>query len=158
MGTLTAIFGLFGVIGGICGVWSLIYVRRQTALARRQTELMEREINDRKNQDIEDDQWAQRFEALSTKIRRINPRLQVQEPGVVGPTWIYTMMYPDPKFRVDVENYLVQLDPAGTIFLPRKPQAYEFRIPRMRETIEKAETLMQKFIQEHPFCTQHLLG
>jgi len=56
MGTLTAIFGLFGVIGGICGVWSLIYVRRQTALARRQTELMEPEINDRKKQDIEDDQ------------------------------------------------------------------------------------------------------
>jgi hypothetical protein len=158
MGSLTVIFGLFGVIGGICGVWSLIYVRRQTALARRQTELMEREINDRKKQDIEDDRWAQRFEGLSTKLRRINPRLQVQEPGVVGLTWIYTMMYPDPKFRVDVENYIVQLDPAGTIFLPRKPQAYEFRIPRMRETIEKAETRMQKFIQEHPFCTQHLLG
>jgi len=56
MGTLTVIFALFGVISGICGVWSLIYVRRQTALARRQTELMEPEINDRKKQDIEDDQ------------------------------------------------------------------------------------------------------
>ena len=119
---------------------------------------MEREINDRRKQDIEDDQSAQRFEAVNTKLRRINPRLQVQEPGVAGPTWIYTMMYPDPKFRVDVENYIVQLDPAGTIFLPRKPQAYEFRSPRMRETIEKAETLMQKFVQEHPFCKQHLLG
>jgi hypothetical protein len=86
MGTLAVIFGLFGVIGGICRVWSLIYVRRQTALARRQTELMERGINDRKKQDIEDDRWAQRFEALSTKLRRINPRPQVQEPGVVGLT------------------------------------------------------------------------
>jgi hypothetical protein len=67
-------------------------------------------------------------------------------------------MYPDLKLRVDVENYIVQLDPTGTIFLPRNPQAYEFRIAQMRGTIEKAETRMQKFIQEHPFCTQHLLG
>jgi hypothetical protein len=158
MGTLTVIFGLFGVIGGICGVWSLVYVRRQTALARRQTELMEREINDRKKQDIENDDWAQRLETLSNKLRRINPRLQVQEPGVVGLTWIYTAMYPDPKFRLDIENYIVQLDPANTIFLPRKPQPYELRILRMRETIEKAEVLMQNFIQEHPFCRQHLFG
>ena len=75
-----------------------------------------------------------------------------------GGTWIYTTMYLDPKFRVEVENYIVQLDPAGTIFLPRKPQPYEFRSPRMRETIENAETLMLKFIQEHHFCKQHLLG
>lgn len=158
MAILTVLFGVFGIIGGICGVRSLIYVRHQTELTRLQTEMMERDINDRKKQDAEDNQWAQRYELLSTKLRRINPRLQVQEPGVNGGTWIYTTMYLDPKFRVEVENYIVQLDPAGAIFLPRKPQPYEFRSPRMRETIEKAETLMQKFIQEHPFCKQHLLG
>ncbi len=158
MAVLTIIVGSFGIVGGICGVWSLLYVRRQTELARRQTEMMERDITDRRKQDAEDDQWTQRFESLSTKLRRINPRVQVQEPGVNGLTWIYTTMYTDPKFRVDIENYIVQLDPAGTIFLPRKPQAYEFRSQRMRETIEKAETLMQKFVQEHPSCKQHLLG
>jgi hypothetical protein len=114
-------------------------------------------IYDRKKQDAEDEQWAQRLEALSAKLRRINPLFMVQEPGM-GLTQICPTMYPDPKFRVDVEAYIVQLDPAGTIFLPRKPQAYDFRSQRMRETIEKAETLMQKFIQEHPFCKQHLLG
>src|SRR5277367_402151 len=104
MAALTIIFGLFGIVGGICGVFSLIYVRHQTELARRQTEMMERDITDRKKQDAEDDQWAQRLESLSTKLRRINPRLQVQEPGIGGVTWIYTSMYLDPKFRVDLEN------------------------------------------------------
>lgn len=154
----TVIVGLFGIVGVIVGVLGVLYGRRQAELARRQTEMIERDINDRKRQDAEDDQWAQRFEVLSTKLRRINPGLQVQEPGVNGATWIYTTMYLDAKFRVEVENYIVQLDPAGTIFLPRKPQPYEFRSPRMRETIEKAETLMEKFINEHPFCKQHLLG
>jgi hypothetical protein len=67
-------------------------------------------------------------------------------------------MYPNPKFRVDVENYIVQLDPAATIFLPRKPQPYEFRSQQMRETIEKSGELMERFVQEHPFCKQHLFG
>jgi hypothetical protein len=158
MAALTIVFGLFGIVGGICGVWSLIYVRHQTELARRQTEMMERDINDRKKQGEEDDQWAQRFEALSTKIRRINPNLQVQEPGVTRTTWVYSTMYPDPKLKADIESYIVQLGPAGTTFLPRKPQPYEFRSRRMRETIEKAETLMEKFIREHPSCKQLLLG
>jgi hypothetical protein len=34
--------------------------------------MMERDINHRKKQDAEDDQWAKRFEELSTKLRRIN--------------------------------------------------------------------------------------
>jgi hypothetical protein len=158
MGTLTVIFGVFGIVGGICGVWSVIYARHQTELARRQMETMERDINDRRKQDAEDDRWAERFEVLSTKLRRINPHLQVQEPGVNGVTWIYTTMYLDPKFRLDIENYVVLLNSTGTVFLPRKPQPYEFRSRRMRETIENAETLMQKFIDAHPSCKQHLLG
>jgi hypothetical protein len=67
-------------------------------------------------------------------------------------------MYPDPKLVANIESYIVQLDPARTRFLPRIAQPYEFRSPQMRGTIEKAETLMQKFLQEHPFCKQHLLG
>jgi len=77
---------------------------------------------------------------------------------VNGATCVYTTLFLDPKFCVDIENYIVQLNPSETLFLPRKPHAYELRSPRMRETIEKAEVLIQKFIQEHPFCKQHVLG
>jgi hypothetical protein len=158
MVVLTIIFGIFGVIGTMAGVWGLYYGRQQKELARKQTEMMVRDIEDRKKRDAEDDEWSWRFEELSTKLRRINPRLQVREPGQQNATWIYTTMYLDPKFRVDIEQYIVALDPAGAIFLPRKPQPYEFRSPRMRETIERAEAEMEKFINEHSFCKQHLYG
>jgi hypothetical protein len=119
---------------------------------------MEQDIVDRKKQEAEDDDWADRFEKLSNHLRRISPRVQVQEPGVNGATWVYTTMYLDPKFRADIENYIVQLNPSETLFLPRKPQAYELRSPRMRETIAKGEALMERFVKEHPTCKQHLYG
>ena len=151
MAALTIIFGLFGVVGGICGIWSLVYVRRQTAM-------MAQDISDRKKRDEEDDSWAQRFEGLSRTLLRINPQLQVLEPGQKNATWIYTTMYADPKLRVNIENFIVARNDPGTLFLPRKPQPHEFRSPTMRETIERAEVEMGRFIKEHPFCKQHLLG
>jgi hypothetical protein len=147
----TIVFGLFGVIGGLCGIWSLVYVRRQT-------KLMEEDIRDRKKQDAEDTDWSIRLEKVSNQLRQINPNLMVQEPGVKGPTQVYPTIFPDPKVRVAIETYIVELNPSKTLFLPRSPQPYEFRSPTMRQTIEKAEMLIQKFIQEHPFCKQHLLG
>jgi hypothetical protein len=151
MAILTIIFGLFGIVGGICGVWSLVYVRRQTAI-------MAQDIADRKKRDNEDDGWAQRFENLQRKILRINPNLQIQEPGFKNTTWIYSTMYGDPKLKVDIESFIVDVNPSGTLFLPRKPQPHEFRSTRMRETIQRAEAEMDRFINEHPFCKQHLLG
>jgi hypothetical protein len=149
MVVFTIVVGVFGIIGGICGIWSLFYGRRQTKLA-------EQDIRDRRKQDAEDDNWAERFEKVSNQLRRINPRLQVQEPDTKGLIWVYPTVFPDPKFRVDIENYIVQVNESQTLFLPRKPQAYELRSPRMRETIEKTEALLKKFCQEHPRAAHHL--
>ncbi len=151
MTILTIIFGLFGIVGGICGVWSLFYVRQQTAM-------MAQDIAGRKNRDSEDDSWAQRFENLQQKILRINPNLQVQEPDNKNTTWIYSTMYGDPRLKVDIESFIVEVNASGTLFLPRKPQPHEFRSARMRETIQRAESELERFIKEHPFCRQHLLG
>lgn len=141
----TTIVGLFGIVGGICGLWSLIYVRQQTAM-----------LADQKKRDMEDDLWAQRFERLKRTLVRINPLLQVHEPGQKNPTCIYVTMYPDPKLRLNIENFIVRTNGPGSAFLPRTPEPYEFRSPVMRETIQRAETEMDKFIKEHPFCKQHL--
>jgi hypothetical protein len=95
---------------------------------------------------------------LSRKLLRINPRLQVFEPGQKNNTWIYTTLYPDPKLRLNIENFIIEVNGSGNLFLPRKPQPHEFRSPTMRETIERAEAEMERFINEHPFCNQHLYG
>lgn len=158
MAILTIVFGIFGILGGICGVWSLFYVRDQVQLAQSQLELMQNDINQRRRRDEEDDSWASRFESLSRKLLRINPVLQVLEPAQRNATWIYTTMYPDPKLRLNIESFIVEMNPSCTLFLPRKPQPHEFRSVAMRETIEAAEAQMERFIGEHPFCRQHLLG
>jgi len=158
MTALTIVFGVFGVVGGICGLWSLVYVRHQTELARKQTEMMENDIKERKEQGAEDDRWAYRFEELSAKLRRISPNMQVKEPKQINVTYLYGTMYPDPKFRIDVESFIVLLDSSKSVFLPRSPQPHEFRSPKMRETIAKGEALMEQFVKEHPTCKQHLYG
>ena len=117
---------------------------------------MAQDISDRKKRDAEDDSWAQRFEALSRRLLRINPQLQVLEPGQKNATWIYTTMYTDPKIRVNIESFIVERNGPGTGFLPRKPQPHEFRSLTMRETIERAEAEMDRFIKEHPALSKNL--
>lgn len=119
---------------------------------------MKEEQDVKRWQMAEDDDWVQRYEDLQTKLVRINPRLQVLEPGNEDNTWIYSTMYPDPKFRANVETYIIEVNAPGNLFLPRKPQPHEFRSRSMRETIQRAEAEMDKFVKEHPFCKQHLLG
>jgi hypothetical protein len=150
MTILMVVFGVFGVVGGTLGTLSYIMTRRQLSLLRQ-------DIADRKKQEAEGAQWAERFEELSNKLLRINPRLEVQEPGVTGTTCIYLTMFPDPKFRLDVESLIVEVDLGRTVFMPRTPEPYQFRSKRMRETIEKAESLMAKFALVHPSCALHLL-
>jgi hypothetical protein len=155
---LTIVGALVGIAGGLGTLIGLKYGYDQIKLVRKQIELMQQDIKDRKEQEAEDDTWAFRFEELGSKLCRINPSLQVREPGNQNTTWVYATMYPDPKFRIDVETFIVKADSATTVFLPRSPQPHEFRSPRMRETIAKSEALMEQFIKEHPFCRQHLYG
>jgi len=135
-----------------------LYALRVSLRTKAQLQVTQQDIANKKKQEDEDLKWAERFEELSSRLLRINPRIQVQEPGLKTPTWIYTTMYPDPKFRVDIENLIVNMDPYGVVFLPRTPEPHQLRSKRMRETIAKAETLMAQFISAHPFCEQHLVG
>jgi len=150
MTILMIVFALFAVVGGGFGLLSYIITRRQLAL-------LHRDISDRKKQEADDARWEQRFDELSARLLRITPNLEVQEPGVTGTTCIYLTMFPDPKFRLDIESLIVEVDPERTVFMPRTPEPYQFRSKRMRETIERAESLMAKFALVHPSCALHLL-
>lgn len=145
----TIIFGSFGVICGICGIWSLIYTRRQTTL-------MAQDIQQRKVQDTADADWALRYEKLVNQLRNINPVIQVQEPGTNSTIALYATIFPDVKFRSDLQVYIVPLDRSQTQFVPKSPRPDELRSPKMREIIAKAEALIQKFRKEHPGGAHHL--
>jgi hypothetical protein len=154
----TAISILISVTALAVAILSAHYTRRQSKAADRQVKIMEDDVAERKERDDEDESWAQRYEDLQRKLTRINPRTQVLEPENGNNTWIYSTMYADPKFRANVERFIVELDASQTLFLPRKPQPYELRSTTMRETIQRAESELARFIKEHPFCKQHLCG
>src|ERR1700722_5144112 len=147
--TLPNVLSVIGAVGGICGLFSLLY-------ARRQTRLIEEDLRNRQARDDEDRAWSIRFERVMNQILRVSPHLQVQEPGVHGLTMMYTSIFPDPVFRLAVESYLVQLDRTRTLFLPRSPRPDELRSKNLRETVEKAEFLLMDFRQKHPGAAHHL--
>jgi len=155
---LTIVGAIVGIVGGFCGAASLFYSRSQAELAQKQLDLMQKDIADRKKKDNEDEAWTVRFSELSRRLLRINPRIQVREPGTEKNTWLYLDMYPDVKLRLNIENFIIEVDAARNLFLPRKPQPHELRSMAMRETIEQAESEMARFIKEHSFCKQHLYG
>src|SRR6267142_1884906 len=146
---LTILFNIVGVIGGICGIWSLVYTRQQT-------KLLAQDFRERKNQDSVDANWALRYEKVVSQLRNINPHLQVQEPGVNGATMMYTTIFPDHRFRADLEVYIIPLNASGTLFLPRSPRPDELRSPKLREVIAKAEQQLAEFRKSHPGAARNL--
>jgi hypothetical protein len=150
---------VLSVIPILIALYALQVSLRAKKYAHEQVQLMQeqnKDIQERKNQDAIDADWAVRYEKVVNQLRKINPHLQVQEPGVTGTTMMYTTIFPDHRFRADLQTYIVPLDSSGTVFLPRSPRPDELRSPKMREIIANAEQKLIGFRKNHPFAAQHL--
>ncbi len=69
--TWQSILSIIGAVGGLCGLWSLWYSRRQTIL-------MEGQINKQDTQEKDELDWSERFERLANRLARISPGLTIQ--------------------------------------------------------------------------------
>jgi hypothetical protein len=137
------ISGIIGAIGGLCGFWSLWYARRQTHLMQQQ---MQREaIHDK-----DELGWSERFERLANQLVRINPGLSVKPSGYEHGICLYPAIFPDPRFREALENYVVHVSPGHTQFSQRNPRPDELRRSNLRETVKKAERCMADFQKQNP--------
>lgn len=138
-----AVGGIFGIVGGACGVASLVY-------ARRQTKLMEDDKSKRERGETEDSEWAERHERLASQLLRINPNLRIAPPGVPEMV-LYASIFCDGKLREALQTYIVDLHPSGTQFVRRAaPRPDELRRAVVRETIRKAERCMAEFQRQNP--------
>jgi hypothetical protein len=146
---LSIVFGIVGAVGGLFGIGSFLY-------ARQGVRLMKADIARRNLQDADDSDWASRLESVVDQLRRINPQMMVQPPGETGLTMLYPTIFPNPKFRVEIETYIVHLDASRTQFVPISRQAYELRSSTLRATLAKAEILLQEFRQAHPNMARYL--
>jgi hypothetical protein len=154
-----AIALLLSVIPILIALYALQISLRAEKYSHEQVQLMQeqnKDIQERKNQDAIDADWAIRYEKVVNQLRKINPHVQVQEPGVTGTTMMYTTIFPDHRFRADLQTYIVPLDSSGTVFLPRSPRPDELRSPKMREIITKAEQLLGEFRKNHPAAARNL--
>jgi hypothetical protein len=140
---------IIGVVGVLCGIAGLLYAIRQTGYARQQTKLMEDDLRERRHEENEDYQWAERHERLMNQILQINPQLKVQLPGVPL-TYLYTSIFPDAMLRKALETYVVQLDSSQTRFLRMTPRPDELRRTNLRDTVKKAEECMADFQKRNP--------
>jgi hypothetical protein len=86
---------------------------------------------------------------------RSNPVVQVQEPGANSTILLYVTIFPDPKFRSDLQVYIAPLDRSNTQFVPRSPRPDELRSRKMREIIAQAEVQLEKFRKDHPIAARH---
>ena len=137
------IFSIIGAIGGLCGLWSLWY-------ARRQTHLMEQQMRREENQEKDDLDWSERFERLANQLVRINPGFSIKPPGYQHEVGLYGSIFPDPKFREALENYVVQANSSHTQFSQRNPRPDELRRANLRETVKKAEQCLADFQEKNP--------
>jgi hypothetical protein len=140
---LSTIAVVIGAVGGLCGLWSVWYSRRQTVL-------MEVQIHKQDAQDAEELRWSERFERLTNQLVRINPQLQIQEPGKDFAVPLYITIFHDPKFRESLETYIVQVDSTRTQFSRRSPRPDELRRSNLRDTIKIAEQCMAEFQKSNP--------
>jgi|SRR5882724_1244474 len=141
--TWQSVLSIIGAVGGLCGGWSLWYSRRQTIL-------MEGQIRKQETQDTEELDWSERFEHLANQLARISPSMSIQEPGKNSTMGLYASIFPDPKFREALENYVVQMNSSRTQFAQRNPRSDELRRTNLRDTIKKAEQYLADFQKHNP--------
>jgi len=141
--TWQSFLSIIGAVGGLFGACSWWF-------SRRQVHLMEAQIRRQDAQDKEDLDWSERFERLANQLARINPGMTIQEPGKNSTMGLYASIFPDPKFREALENYIVQLNSSRTQFAQRNPRPDELRRANLRDTIRKAEQCMADFQRHNP--------
>ena len=141
---------IIGVVGVLCGIAGLLYAIRQTRYARQQTKLMEDDLRERRREETEDSQWAERFERLANQLLRINPLLKIQPTGMPL-TCLWTSIFPDARLREALQTYVVSLHSSQTEFVRKTPpRPDELRLSNLRETVTRAERCLADFQKQNP--------
>ena len=111
---------------------------------------MEDDLRERKREETEDSQWAERRERLANQLLRINPLMKIQPPGV-SLTCLWTSIFPDAKLREALQTYVVELHRSQTEFVRKTPpRPDELRLSNLRDTVTRAERCLADFQKQNP--------
>lgn len=144
---VVTIISVLALLGTLVGVY---YARGQLREARRVREENAEALARQHEAEREESEWANRYERLVSQLTKITPTLTVQPPGVPA-TPLYPSIFPDAKFREELQTYIIQLNASHTEFLRRSnPRPDELRLTNLRETIKRAEQYMAEFQRQNP--------
>ncbi len=137
MGALALVGAIVGLVGGLCGIASLIYVRRQTLIMQRQLDDAESEKSGFVN-------WSEKYEQASTALVKIYSKLIYTGPS---PMNARDLVFPDGELRESIERHLRK---GWWGFKPAALSREQLGSPVVQQLIEAVLASVDRFKQEHP--------
>jgi hypothetical protein len=140
---LNIILAIIAVLGFIVAVRGVFYARRaekQTEIARKANEKLDEQAR-------EVTVWQVKHETIALQLSKVSLNTYHKRPdGSIMD--IYHTIFSDAKFREKLERYVVDRD--GSVMTPRSPTELELRSPALRETVTKANAILDAFDKQNP--------
>src|SRR5713101_4553157 len=135
MAIFTIIGFVMGVVGGISGVFSVLYTRKQARV-------MQEELGRLLRQDNRAEEWAKKYDEAAALLTRIFPGKFPTGPSVM--TGAYTYIFQSEALRGRIERYLGRRGFWGA-FQPTLPTGEQLQNPVIQDTIQQVLDLVEKF-------------
>jgi hypothetical protein len=139
MQTLTVVLSIVGAVGGISGLASLFYVRKQTMVMQQQMRRLVRH-------DDSAEGWAKEYDEAASALEKICSGTLMMGPGKTAPA--YQFAFPDAALRERIERYLGTRNFWGK-FRPICPTGEQLQNPVLQHTIKEVLETVATFRTEH---------
>jgi hypothetical protein len=135
------------VLGLIVAVLAARWGYTQADIARKmkaRLEDQEREVTD----------WLVKHETLALQLSKINSNTAIARPD--GSQFcIYPTIFSDAGFREKLERYVVHR--TGSSLSPRSPTEIDLRSPALRQTVTKANEILDEFDKQNPGFVEYYM-
>jgi hypothetical protein len=138
---------VLGMIGGICGIASLIIQLLQTKATRDQVRVMRDQLNVIVNQESDAEEWATKYDGAATLLSRIAPGTIIIGPSKTIPA--YDQIFADEELRGRIERYLGRRSWWKNEFNASRLTKEQLQNPVIQNTISDVLTKVDKFKAEH---------
>ena len=99
------------------------------------------------DQEREVTNWFVEHETLALQLSKISADMHIRRPDG-SDMHVYPTIFSEVKFREKLERYVVHRN--GSVMTPRSPTELELRSPALRETVTKANEILDAFDKKNP--------
>ncbi len=131
--------GIIGLVGGVAGIASAFYQRKQTRL-------MQDQMNDLRGRDTSYAEWTTKWEKAADALAKIYPGYVILQPGTS--TNAYALVFSEP-LRRRIEHHLGRKMFFTNKFQPKTLSRDELLNATVQEVIIEVLEAVEKFMREH---------